>query len=142
MRQRYDKLIGPDGYSPDKVSIQSTNEDRCLMSAQTHAAGLFPPVQDHEIWNERIEWQPIPIHTVRDQGNCWKVIRISDEYTESAEIKALLLKHRKLCKFLEVNSGNRVRSVENFVSLYDVLNVEYSNGYRQVFFCIDLCGQK
>lgn len=89
------------------------------MSAQCNAAGLY---------SERPEWQPIPIHTTGDQGNCRIVVRMSDQYLDSDENKALLAKYKDLRKFLEINSGSRVRSVSDFTTLNDVLNVEYENG--------------
>lgn len=32
------------------------------MSGILFNAGFFPP-SDHEIWNEELKWQPVPIHT-------------------------------------------------------------------------------
>lgn len=37
--------------------------DRTLMSAMTNLAALFPP-EGISIWNPRLLWQPIPVHTV------------------------------------------------------------------------------
>lgn len=121
MRRRYDKLLGRGDYSPKNVYIQSTDEDRCLVSAQCNAAGLWYSVTN--------QWQPVPIHVVRDQRNCHEVKQMGEKYLESDEIKALLVKHRRLCKFLEVHSGNRVKTVDDFINLNDVLNVEHSNGF-------------
>lgn len=92
LRRRYDKLIGPGDYLSKNVYIQSSDADRCLVSAQCNAVG---------IWNDADNnWQPVPIHSVRDQGNCREVIQMGEQYLQSDEIKALLLKHRRLCKFL------------------------------------------
>ncbi|KFP35365.1 Prostatic acid phosphatase, partial [Chlamydotis macqueenii] len=46
-----------------QIYVQSTDCDHTLMSAQASLAGLYPPAQD-QIWNPRILWQPIPVHTV------------------------------------------------------------------------------
>ncbi|KAJ7404244.1 hypothetical protein BTVI_73237 [Pitangus sulphuratus] len=46
-----------------KIYVQSTDCDHTLMSAQASLAGLYPLTQD-QIWNPRILWQPIPVHTV------------------------------------------------------------------------------
>lgn len=62
-RRRYDKLLG-DKYSPKKVYIQSTDVDRCLMSAEAVLAGLFHPTEV-EKWNKEILWQPVPVHTTK-----------------------------------------------------------------------------
>ncbi|KAL2307634.1 hypothetical protein Nmel_000607 [Mimus melanotis] len=45
------------------IYVQSTDCDHTLMSAQASLAGLYPPTQS-QIWNPRILWQPIPVHTV------------------------------------------------------------------------------
>lgn len=54
-------------YFPEDVEIISSYADRCLMSADTLLAALFPP-KDSQIWNEDFIWQPIPVHyTPRNQ---------------------------------------------------------------------------
>uniref|UniRef100_A0A7M4EDI1 acid phosphatase n=1 Tax=Crocodylus porosus TaxID=8502 RepID=A0A7M4EDI1_CROPO len=60
-RKRYSKFLSAT-YNRKQVYIQSTDYDRTLMSAQTYLAGLFPPI-GNQIWNPRILWQPIPVHT-------------------------------------------------------------------------------
>lgn len=130
LRQQYDKLIGPSGYSSQKVHIQSTDEDRCLISAQANAAGLFPP-QANDVWNDELyDWQPIPVHTVENQRNCGKVKRLTREYLESDEIKALLSEHSQLRIFLEEHSNTSVKIVDDFIPFNDALNVERSYGLR------------
>ena len=37
--------------------------DRTLMSAQADLSGLYPP-SGAQVWDQDIEWQPIPVHTV------------------------------------------------------------------------------
>lgn len=64
--------------------------------------------------------------------------RKADQYLQSDEIKALLFKHRRLCRFLEKHSGDRVRNVDDFINLNDVLNVERENGFVCVIFLIYL----
>ncbi|GFR72255.1 lysosomal acid phosphatase, partial [Elysia marginata] len=44
------------------IAIESSSIQRCLMSAYSHLAGLFPPSGD-QIWNKDIMWQPIPVET-------------------------------------------------------------------------------
>lgn len=38
------------------------------MSAEANLAGLYPP-KTADIWNNQIEWQPIPIHTVPEKDD-------------------------------------------------------------------------
>ncbi|XP_074999381.1 prostatic acid phosphatase-like isoform X2 [Calonectris borealis] len=62
MRRRYSYFLSV-LYKQCEIYVQSTDCDHTLMSAQASLAGLFPPTQG-QIWNPRILWQPIPVHTV------------------------------------------------------------------------------
>ena len=43
--------------------VRSTDVNRCLMSAQSVLASLFPP-EGVQKWNDSLDWQPVPVHTV------------------------------------------------------------------------------
>uniref|UniRef100_A0A8D0KQT1 acid phosphatase n=1 Tax=Strix occidentalis caurina TaxID=311401 RepID=A0A8D0KQT1_STROC len=62
MRRRYSYFLSV-VYKQCEIYVQSTDCDHTLMSAQASLAGLYPPTQG-QIWNPRILWQPIPVHTV------------------------------------------------------------------------------
>ncbi|GAB1294602.1 Prostatic acid phosphatase [Apodemus speciosus] len=62
IRRRYGRFLN-DSYKHDQVYIRSTDVDRTLMSAMTNLAALFPP-EGISVWNPRLLWQPIPVHTV------------------------------------------------------------------------------
>nr|BAE37304.1 unnamed protein product [Mus musculus] len=62
IRKRYGRFLN-DTYKHDQIYIRSTDVDRTLMSAMTNLAALFPP-EGISIWNPRLLWQPIPVHTV------------------------------------------------------------------------------
>uniref|UniRef100_A0A8B9LYV8 acid phosphatase n=1 Tax=Accipiter nisus TaxID=211598 RepID=A0A8B9LYV8_9AVES len=62
MRRRYSYILSV-VYKQCEIYVQSTDCDHTLMSAQASLAGLYPPTQG-QIWNPRILWQPIPVHTV------------------------------------------------------------------------------
>uniref|UniRef100_A0A8C8AKR6 acid phosphatase n=1 Tax=Otus sunia TaxID=257818 RepID=A0A8C8AKR6_9STRI len=62
MQRRYSYFLSV-VYKQCEIYIQSTDCDHTLMSAQASLAGLYPPTQG-QIWNPRILWQPIPVHTV------------------------------------------------------------------------------
>uniref|UniRef100_A0A663MFX6 acid phosphatase n=1 Tax=Athene cunicularia TaxID=194338 RepID=A0A663MFX6_ATHCN len=62
MRRRYSYFLSV-VYKQCEIYVQSTDCDHTLMSAQASLAGLYPPAQG-QIWNPRILWQPIPVHTV------------------------------------------------------------------------------
>lgn len=134
MRRRYNELIGP-GYLADKVYIQSTDTDRTLISVLSNAAGLFPPTED-QIWNESINWQPIPIHTipldddylVYQDHSCDKIDTLADELLESNDIKSLLDEHNDLIEYLKKHSGIKIRDPGDFEIIYDSLTTEYLRG--------------
>ncbi|XP_004692250.1 PREDICTED: prostatic acid phosphatase [Condylura cristata] len=62
IRRRYGLFLN-ESYKREQVYVRSTDVDRTLMSVMANLAGLFPP-QDSSIWNPRLLWQPIPVHTV------------------------------------------------------------------------------
>lgn len=135
LRRRYDKLIGP-GYSPNKVYILSSNTDRTLMSAECNAAGLFQPSSANQQWNENIDWQPIPIHTIPLDEDylvnqwipCAKSDKQHDEYLQSMPVVSEFQKHSQLFKYLEENSGSKVQNVRGFHVFAEALIIEYDRG--------------
>ncbi|XP_054450841.1 prostatic acid phosphatase isoform X2 [Pteronotus mesoamericanus] len=62
IRKRYGKFLN-ESYKHQEIYVQSTDVDRTLMSAMTNLAALFPP-EGISIWNPKLPWQPIPVHTV------------------------------------------------------------------------------
>jgi lysosomal acid phosphatase len=65
LRQRYSEFL-PEVYSRENIYVRSTDVDRTLMSAASNLAGLYLPEGDQK-WNGKIDWQPIPIHTVPER---------------------------------------------------------------------------
>ncbi|XP_076439626.1 prostatic acid phosphatase-like [Babylonia areolata] len=49
-------------YKNTEIVVESSDKNRCLMSSYCNLAGLYPPV-DSQRWNEKLLWQPIPVHT-------------------------------------------------------------------------------
>lgn len=134
LRLRYQNLIGT-GYSPYKVYIRSTDQDRNLMSAECTAAGLFPPSRE-EVWNEELNWQPIPIHTRSLEEDyllysfvaCPRFDQLFQQRLASPEVEALMEKHRPLIEFMERNSGMTLRKVNDVWALYSGLVIENRRG--------------
>lgn len=61
LRQRYDKVLLRN--TPNEIYIRSTDYTRPIESAEANLAGLYPPKGD-QIWNPKLSWQPIPVHSV------------------------------------------------------------------------------
>lgn len=70
LRSRYvfNKKLTGTRYNHKEAYVQSTGKDRCIQSAQSQMAGLFPPERD-QIWNPKIRWQPIPVHVPNPVNN-------------------------------------------------------------------------
>lgn len=136
LRQRYGKLIGS-SYSSNDVYIYSTDTDRTLMTAQCAAAGLFPPTKD-AVWNEKLNWQPIPLHSMSiDQDKlliplvkCPRYRKMLSDYEKSPEIANLFKQHEKLLRFMEKNSGKEIRTLADILLFRDVFYVERLRGFR------------
>nr|CAD7416747.1 unnamed protein product [Timema poppensis] len=60
-RQRYQGFLSR-LYSPKEMHMESSANDRCLMSAELVLAGLYPPIGS-QVWNHDLNWQPIPVHS-------------------------------------------------------------------------------
>lgn len=107
-----------------------------IMSAQTCLAGLFPPKGD-QIWNPKIDWQPIPIHNQRKsndylllaKGKCDRFNNAMLQYRNTTE-KELLIKYKSLIKYLEKNSGQSLQTIGQISNLHDILHVEKMHGKR------------
>lgn len=129
-RRRYDTLIG-DKYSANKVYIQSSNVDRTIMSALANLAGLFPP-NNEETWNEDIQWQPIPVHTIPKSvdrilyvGNCDKYNDALRKYIEeSPEIQRIYSKNVELFSDWSQKCGLNINTTNDVYRLYNTLQVE------------------
>lgn len=105
------------------------------MSAQFNAAGLFSQSEDQK-WNDSLNWQPVPIHTVPSWHDyllgstppCVKAYELCVQYLFSNETKQLFVKFSEFRKWLEKKSGTKVHSIIDFAIFYDSLNVENLRG--------------
>ncbi|XP_025094992.1 lysosomal acid phosphatase-like [Pomacea canaliculata] len=61
LRKEYGQLLNST-YVQSEIHVQSSDEQRCLMSAYCNLACLYPPTGS-QVWNSNINWQPIPVHT-------------------------------------------------------------------------------
>lgn len=95
-------------------------------------AALFPP-KDNQVWNEDLLWQPIAVHSLPQQidpyidneSACPRYLKARKEYEQSPEILALLKQHQKLLDYLEKQSGQPIRTLENVKDVHEPLDIEY-----------------
>ncbi|XP_054267924.1 prostatic acid phosphatase-like [Macrosteles quadrilineatus] len=130
LRNRYDALL-TEQYSRDMIYVRSTDVDRTLMSAECNLAGLYPP-KEAQVWNENINWQPIPVHTVPDKfDNLLAAKKPCPAYEEefnrlmqTEEMQALNNTFIEVYKVLNQNAGEQVTTIERIDWVYNTLWVE------------------
>lgn len=141
LKRRYGKFLGT--YSPDKISITSSDFDRTINSGNLVAAALFPPTEN-EVWNNDLLWQPIPVHTIPQSMDffffaetaCARYSEILSEYETSREINATIEKHKDLFEYLEKHSGDPIRTFKHLKDLHNTLYIENSLNKTCVTFSI------
>lgn len=114
--------------------IQSSDVDRALTSGQFVAVGLLPPSK-YQVFDELIQWQPIPIHTVPwdhlllQAIPCDKMDRLQTEYFQSKEVISQLKRFRDLGRFLTREGGTEIQTIFDYFKYFDVLFIEYLQGF-------------
>jgi len=135
LRKRYDSFLSPD-YMAREFRAISSNYDRCLMSAASNLAGLYPPVGD-QIWNHALNWQPIPIHTRPNKIDgmlalekpCPEYNRLLDEEMKSPYYQKIIAGSNKLYVYLSEKTGKKIKDFIGANDLYDTLLVEDQSNY-------------
>lgn len=115
----------------------SQDVDRTLTSALSTLAGLFPP-ECNEYLNEKIMWQPIPVHTqprkddflLVGEKRCDRYDYLMLQYMNGSEYQGFFEQHRRLITFLEKNSGMKLPTMTAIFDLFDTLYVEKLSGKR------------
>lgn len=128
-------------YSRNNIYVRSTDSDRALMSASYNMAGMFPPV-NHQIWNDALMWQAIPIHSVPGKIDhivsmrrpCPLYDQTYEAYQQSPEIRRILKNNQSLIDYLDFHAGIKIHTICHVKLLYDKLLNEKSKGFRFVFY--------
>ncbi|OWK55365.1 Prostatic acid phosphatase [Lonchura striata] len=147
MRRRYSHFLSvvykqceaSTGSGQEDIFVQSTDCDHTLMSAQASLAGLYPPTQD-QIWNPRILWQPIPVHTMPlSQDNllylpfshCPKYKELLRETFATRDFQRQFKHYKQFLKFLATHTGYPLKKLtsERIWKLSDTLQYEDINNY-------------
>ncbi|XP_008948347.1 PREDICTED: prostatic acid phosphatase-like [Merops nubicus] len=136
LRRRYSFFLSA-VYRQWEIYVQSTDCDHTLMSAQATLAGLYPPTQG-QIWNPRVLWQPIPVHTVplaHDNllylpfSHCPKYKELLRETFATRDFQRQLKQYRPFLKFLAAHTGYPLKKLnsERIWKLSDTLQYEDMN---------------
>jgi len=122
-------------YLHKEVYCKSSDSERCLMSAESQMAGLYPP-SGWQIWNKNILWQPVPVHTVPGKKDpylrpwdydCPRLKELIQQKMQSKEYIDVTEKNKGLFEFLEKNTGLKSIAIESIWVVYDTLFVEKSH---------------
>ncbi|KAK9871072.1 hypothetical protein WA026_011353 [Henosepilachna vigintioctopunctata] len=127
LRNRYKTFLSRE-YDPEEIYCQSVDYDRCLMSGSATLAGLYPPISN-EVWNSRLRWQPIPIHTspagqdiVVNMNTCPKIPAESAVIRSTQIYQDIMSKHGAFFDFISNKSGESI----NFSNMYPLFDTLFS----------------
>ncbi|XP_077160250.1 prostatic acid phosphatase-like [Paroedura picta] len=130
LRKKYKNFLSRQ-YKRKEIYVLSTDTDRTIMSAQTNLAGLFPP-KGEQVWNHRINWQPIPVHTLSRKNDqllsypileCPRFLKLLKETLDSSAFKLKLKNYMPLLGQIAPQLGYDVKT------LLDVNNHKLWNAY-------------
>ncbi|XP_046327992.2 prostatic acid phosphatase-like [Haliotis rufescens] len=130
IRRRYSGFLS-DKYLHTEITVESSDVDRCLMSAYSNLAGLYPPSGD-QVWNNNIPWQPIPVHTRPEPGDnmlamekpCKKYDQLQTVNFASNRVKQLVAGNMDFVRFLSSKSGYKPFTVQHVLPVADTLHCE------------------
>ncbi|OWF40461.1 lysosomal acid phosphatase-like isoform X2 [Mizuhopecten yessoensis] len=134
LRDRYNGFLSSD-YIHTEIVVTSSDEDRCLMSAASNLAGLYPPTGD-QVWNSNITWQPIPIHTKpKYEDNRINMGETCPSYTEqydkdmrSPSIAAIDKANKEFYQFLSNKTGWGPLNITSIWKISDLFVCEKAHG--------------
>lgn len=105
------------------------------MSALSTLAAFFPPNEEQQ-FNQALNWHPIPVHTIpigndyllATQKSCDRFDLEMQQFVSESYYKDLFKQYRKLITYLEENSGSKIKTLIDVMTLYDALYVEQLKG--------------
>lgn len=132
-RSYYSNFL-PEEYLEKDVFVRSSDKSRCLMSAYTFLAGLYPPTE-RQLWHPEIPWQPIPVHSLpRGLDNIvagTKPCKLLDKmYDEQLTEKDSDPKFTELFDYLTKYTNQSMRSIVPVDYLYSTLQTQQEAGLK------------
>ncbi|XP_031147771.2 lysosomal acid phosphatase [Sander lucioperca] len=131
LRNRYKGFLNQ-SYERHEISIRSTDYDRTLMSAEANLAGLYPPT-GQQVFEENLQWQPIPVHTVPQSeerllsfplGDCPRYKQLMNETEHTEEFINVTKTYQDIIELVRTKTGLNKTDVESVWSVYDTLFCE------------------
>ncbi|KAK2180871.1 hypothetical protein NP493_421g01033 [Ridgeia piscesae] len=136
LRQRYmvkHSLLNTT-YLHYQVNVRSTDVDRTLMSAYSNLAGLYPP-DESQLWDDKIPWQPIPVHTVpryedrllNEDVTCPTADKEYAKALNSPAAKKMDLENKAFYKYLTSHTGVLIENQTNVWTIADTFICELAH---------------
>ncbi|XP_031137253.1 uncharacterized protein LOC116037490 isoform X2 [Sander lucioperca] len=131
LRKRYKGFL-KDSYDRHEIYVRSTDQDRTLMSAEANLAGLYPP-SGHQVFEENLTWQPIPVHTVSQSeerllsfplGDCPRYEQLMNETKRTKEFINVTNTYQDIIELVKKKTGLNEINVESVWIVYDTLFCE------------------
>lgn len=130
-RTRYLNLLG-NTYRANEVYVRSSDVDRTIMSASANLAGLYPPT-GNQIWNNNLQWQPIPVHVVTSDSDyitnggvvsCPAYDKAYNEYLQSDQGKKLDRLAQPFYDYLSAALGTPIKDFLSVLLIRDSLYIQ------------------
>lgn len=105
------------------------------MSAQATLAGLFPP-NGEQIWNENIDWQPVPVHTVplkydytlRTSKQCDRKDYFQMKFENSTDYTGVFEEFKTILDAMRAFTGLPLKMLYEVKMLHSTLFIEVTGG--------------
>ncbi|XP_054011568.1 lysosomal acid phosphatase-like [Hylaeus anthracinus] len=135
IRDVYGSLIGVK-YKSSLLLAQSSYADRCIMSAQTLLAGLYPPSSD-EIFVPGLNWRPVPVHSVPRDLDKTIVVKAPCPRLEEALKEAYANESGRVgtpsadyYRQISAHTGQNIATITEVEFLYNTLEIEKQHGLK------------
>ncbi|XP_060584387.1 lysosomal acid phosphatase-like [Ruditapes philippinarum] len=136
-------------YRREEILVHSSDEDRCLMSAYSNLAGLYPPDVDQQ-FNPAIKWQPIPVFTrPKPEDNMLNMGEYCPRYNDllqqtlsSHAVTEEEIKNKPFYEFLGKMTGFDHENISNIWQIADTTYCEKAHGMNVSSWINDTVFQK
>ncbi|XP_076460399.1 prostatic acid phosphatase-like [Babylonia areolata] len=123
-------------YNNTEITVASSNVNRCLMSAYCNLAGLYPP-QGEQVWNPKLLWQPIPVHTRPEDEDhvlaidekCPLYDQLYDAVLHSPAVVEEEKSNAELYDYVAKNTGIKKVNISDLWKVADNLFCQRSHNY-------------
>lgn len=128
LRERYAEFLS-EYYSERDIIVWSTDSDRTLMSASLCLAGLYPP-KDHQIWDESLPWQPIPVHIASEPimspliPGCPKYSHLWRNLFKETLFRQVNQDNKELFEYMSFYTGMNITNMFYALAVRDTLVIE------------------